>query len=635
MDNIENTKKKINIKKKSIYLFLILFILVIMIVGVTYAWFGWQSSTRSNLTITAGEITVTYNGGNNITGIKLIPVSSKEKGVTDGTAVYKEITASSTEPTYMDLNMTLQTFPTALKHKYLLWELYNGNTKIGEGNLGDNVQGDVVNLVTSEPLTTTTSTFKLYIWIDGNQPNPTAMMNQNFTFVLNATATDDPSRLTVAFDYNGGVKENNNLFKFDGTTQTINGTTNNTTWGNNYLQFNGTNSYVNLGQINSNYMTMEATFSADEYMNTTQAIIDNIETGGGGIFLMPSNHSTYPNKILGEFYIDGSYRIICSNESYQPNEQYHVVLSYDGTKIKLFVNGNLESKLEIDGIIKPPNYSTVMMLGGNPYSNGLDSNQYKNTFKGKIYSASVYSMDKDTKTVKYGRTYGSLPTPTREGYTFMGWSELSEDYQQVEYLKSTGAQYINTNLSIALDLKLDLDFKANNNTSGKYIMGKYQSNDGSFYLYFGGGYFQTAYGSTYANTTKQSDIDRHYWEFYIENDNSIAKCDNNVVFTRSVLATMPNSNILIGGTYHSGSAVSSNTYGAKFYRNNSLIRDFIPAYRKSDSVRGLYDLVNNVFYTNAGTGTFNIGSDVNDLVTSSTIVAHDKDHTLTAIWEAN
>lgn len=30
--------------------------------------------------------------------------------------------------------------------------------------------------------------FKLHIWIDGLQPNPTSMMNQDFTFVLNASA---------------------------------------------------------------------------------------------------------------------------------------------------------------------------------------------------------------------------------------------------------------------------------------------------------------------------------------------------------------------------------------------------------------------------------------------------------------
>ena len=41
-----------------------------------------------------------------------------------------------------------------------------------------------------------------------------------------------------------------------------------------------------------------------------------------------------------------------------------------------------------------------------------------------------------------------------------------------------------------------------------------------------------------------------------------------------------------------------------------LVRDFIPCYRISDGVIGLYDKVSGKFYTNAGTGTFTKGADV-------------------------
>lgn len=40
------------------------------------------------------------------------------------------------------------------------------------------------------------------------------------------------------------------------------------------------------------------------------------------------------------------------------------------------------------------------------------------------------------------------------------------------------------------------------------------------------------------------------------------------------------------------------------------LREFVPCYRKADSVAGLYDLVNGVFYTNAGSGTFVVGGNV-------------------------
>ena len=51
-------------------------------------------------------------------------------------------------------------------------------------------------------------------------------------------------------------------------------------------------------------------------------------------------------------------------------------------------------------------------------------------------------------------------------------------------------------------------------------------------------------------------------------------------------------------------------YYCKIWDNNILFRNFIPCYRKSDNVAGLYDLVNGVFYTNAGTGTFIKGNDI-------------------------
>lgn len=45
-------------------------------------------------------------------------------------------------------------------------------------------------------------------------------------------------------------------------------------------------------------------------------------------------------------------------------------------------------------------------------------------------------------------------------------------------------------------------------------------------------------------------------------------------------------------------------YRCKCIQGTTLIRDFVPAMRNSDGVIGLFDVVNNVFYTNAGSGSF-------------------------------
>jgi len=50
-------------------------------------------------------------------------------------------------------------------------------------------------------------------------------------------------------------------------------------------------------------------------------------------------------------------------------------------------------------------------------------------------------------------------------------------------------------------------------------------------------------------------------------------------------------------------------YYLKLYDfEGNLLRDYVPAERNSDNVVGLYDLVSNTFFTNAGTGTFTAGS---------------------------
>lgn len=49
----------------------------------------------------------------------------------------------------------------------------------------------------------------------------------------------------------------------------------------------------------------------------------------------------------------------------------------------------------------------------------------------------------------------------------------------------------------------------------------------------------------------------------------------------------------------------------KLSRGTDVVLHLVPCYRKSDNKPGMYDLINDVFYTNAGTGEFIVGPDVN------------------------
>lgn len=53
-------------------------------------------------------------------------------------------------------------------------------------------------------------------------------------------------------------------------------------------------------------------------------------------------------------------------------------------------------------------------------------------------------------------------------------------------------------------------------------------------------------------------------------------------------------------------------YSFQMYDNDVLVRDLVPCVR-TDGILGLYDLANDVFYTNAGTGSFTAGSAVGSI----------------------
>ena len=161
-----------------------------LIAGLTYAWYTWQSTNNTNVSFTVGGVDITFDAGADITSSKLRPVSSKEVGVSKGYAIEKTITASSAMTSYLNIYLTLTTLPDNLKDESFVWEIYKGSDLVSQGNFKNNNQGDKITIASNQEITSTTSTYKLYIWIDGNKSNPETMQNQTFKFTLNADATD-------------------------------------------------------------------------------------------------------------------------------------------------------------------------------------------------------------------------------------------------------------------------------------------------------------------------------------------------------------------------------------------------------------------------------------------------------------
>ena len=202
-------------------------------------------------------------------------------------------------------------------------------------------------------------------------------------------------------------------------------------------------------------------------------------------------------------------------------------------------------------------------------------------------------------------------------------TELPIGYTQVDYIESSGTQYIDTGINPISSTKIDIDFAyvgtsslaiwiplfgarsiINNiheyyavfiNQNTLKLTTNYSSNDAG------------DNSTVYVEVNKKYNLKNNQGSFYI-----------NDILESSISA----SNTLSNNTTHSvylfdlqeasGNRMDRGTkmklYSCKFYDGDTLIRNYIPCYRNSDNEVGLYDLVNNVFYANKGTGAFTYGS---------------------------
>ncbi|UKI26616.1 MAG: hypothetical protein L6V91_07570 [Bacilli bacterium] len=94
-------------EKKSFIIGIIL--LLVIMVGSTYAFYKWNSSDNMDVDVKIEGATVTFNGGDDITGT-LIPVSKKEEGIKKDIKV-----KASAEGATFNLYMSLTTMTDRLK----------------------------------------------------------------------------------------------------------------------------------------------------------------------------------------------------------------------------------------------------------------------------------------------------------------------------------------------------------------------------------------------------------------------------------------------------------------------------------------------------------------------------------------
>ena len=297
---------------------------------------------------------------------------------------------------------------------------------------------------------------------------------------------------------------------------------------------------------------------------------------------------------------------------YTDNKWHHLAVTFNGVD---------KAKLYIDGIYK----GTAKTYRNNTMTNakfciGSWSANTSYVWTGGINDVRVYN------TVLTDKEIYDLSKACIVHYKFAE-RILPPDYTELDYIESSGTQYIDTGFQVTPSnynkLRLVLDARTSPVSSASWLihgMGNPTGGRVHLGLYYNG----TAYYFTYGNGSSDIvtsyvgqpnirykwdyDLQRKSYKVYTEDNRQVVNLTaSQVAFTISSTTTTLTlfcwTNASTGGisAYH-----SDRVYSYKIYENDTLARDMIPA-MNSSSVVGMYDFVTGTFYTNAGSGTFTYG----------------------------
>ena len=185
------------------------------------------------------------------------------------------------------------------------------------------------------------------------------------------------------------------------------------------------------------------------------------------------------------------------------------------------------------------------------------------------------------------------------------------NYQIVNYIVSSGTQYINTLFKPNNNTRVDIDFEfthfsdENQSVVGTRIEALIDhygitKAGGSNELHSGyGNESQPVYSPLLINT-----------RYHINKNKQNLYLNNALIYTFTNQVFQCNHNMYIFAMNQNNATVffsEIKLYSCKIYDNGILIRDYKPCIRLSDNKVGLYDSLNNTFYENEGTGNFTYG----------------------------
>ena len=189
---------------------------------------------------------------------------------------------------------------------------------------------------------------------------------------------------------------------------------------------------------------------------------------------------------------------------------------------------------------------------------------------------------------------------------------LPSGYKRLEYIQSSGTQYIDTGFKPNQNSRVVADFQLTASGVWQSVFGAWKYTTGyvdSFvFLATSSNFFRTDFGLSSASfSSSLSILKRHIVD---HNKTSVTLDSTTVSHSPQTFSSAYNLNIFAGNTGGTASEFAKmKLYSCQIYDNGALIRDYIPCQTTAGEI-GMWDDVNSVFYGNAGAGTFTAGPEV-------------------------
>ena len=213
---------------------------------------------------------------------------------------------------------------------------------------------------------------------------------------------------------------------------------------------------------------------------------------------------------------------------------------------------------------------------------------------------------------------GSVTKITDSTGAVLWINETAFPYRRLQYIKFSGAEYVDTNVTLpAGNSYKRFDLAINWQDASNWGVNGFDSDTNNRFNIGVNGSAHSRYGSGSTNTWQDSDghsisLNTKYdWVLLAsEGSTNLAVLQNGINIwtspTRSITFGSATGNIYIGAALYKGTASSFTKeiiYGAVLRVNNisGIIFNGIPVQRRSDGVCGLYDTVSGIFRPMQGT----------------------------------